>query len=102
VPALLEDLRLVDTGWRRGQGVTSALVGAVLIELGDAAMAVAGRLSHGAATADELVNVTGLPVAAVLAALTMLEARGLVVGVYGRYRPIGALASADGRPKPIR
>jgi hypothetical protein len=41
---------------------------------------------------DELVAISDLPVAAVLASLTLLEARGLVVGAYGRYRPAGALA----------
>ena len=43
---------------------------------------------------DDLVNATGLPVATVLGALTMLETRGLVGSAYGRYRPTAALATA--------
>ena len=46
-------------------------------------------------TVDELVAVTGFPVATVLASLTLLERRGLAVGVFGRYRPAGTLALAD-------
>ena len=57
------------------------------------------------ATVDELVAVTGLPVATVLAALTMLERRALVVGIHGRYRPAAGLAAAEPaasrqRPRP--
>jgi hypothetical protein len=34
-----------------------------------------------------------MPIAAVLGALTLLEARRLVVSAYGRYRPTGRLAA---------
>jgi DNA processing protein len=43
---------------------------------------------------DDLVAATGLPVATVLGALTMLETRALVGSAYGRYRPTPALATA--------
>ncbi len=54
--------------------------------LGRLESTIACTLVDGGRTADELVMITGEPIAAVLAALTMLEARGLVVGVYGRYQ----------------
>jgi predicted Rossmann fold nucleotide-binding protein DprA/Smf involved in DNA uptake len=56
---------------------------------------IAGALLAGAATVDELVAVTATPVAAVLAALTRLEASGLASGTHGRYRPVGPLAVAS-------
>jgi len=56
---------------------------------------IARGLLVGAATADELVSVTGMTIAAVLAGLTALEAAGLATGAYGRYRPAGVLAAAD-------
>ncbi|MBI3746189.1 MAG: MarR family transcriptional regulator [Chloroflexi bacterium] len=60
-----------------------------------------GALDRGAATVDELVATTGLPVAAVLGGLTGLEDRGLVEEGYGRYRvPSGAVASAAKAAEP--
>jgi hypothetical protein len=41
-----------------------------------------------------------MPVAAVLAGLTALEAAGLAVGGFGRYRVAGSLAVADPGPAP--
>lgn len=67
---------------------------ALLIELGAGPRRIAAELLRGRTTADELVATTGLPIAGVLAALTLLESRGLVAGVYGRYRPVGPLAAA--------
>ena len=61
---------------------------------------VAVALARGAATVDELVAVTGLTVAAVLAAVTRLEAAGLARGRYGRYAPDGALALAAPKAPP--
>ena len=64
-----------------------------------------GDWSLGRATVDELVAATGWPVATVLAALTLLERRGLAVGVHGRFRPAGGLAAADpatARQRPRR
>ncbi len=53
---------------------------------------VAGALAAGHGTVDELVALTGLTGATVLGTLTALEMRGLIVEVFGRYRPAGALA----------
>lgn len=66
-------------------------VTATLQQLGVTESRVADAVLAGYVTVDELVAVTGLPVAAVLATLTLLERQGLVVGAYGRYRPAGSL-----------
>ena len=63
------------------------------------------ELVLGRTTIDELVAVTGWPVATVLAAMTLLERRGLAVGVHGRFRPAGGLAGVDpatARQRPRR
>jgi DNA processing protein len=92
VPQLIADLGLAD---RFAEPSVRPDVAATLADVG----AVAGRLGReiveGRATVDELVAVTGWPVATVLAALTMLERRGLVVGIHGRYRPAAGLAAAE-------
>jgi DNA processing protein len=94
IPQLLEDLGIIET--RAGPvGPTLAVpVAALLVELGDGPRRIAAELLRGRTTADELVATTGLTIAGVLAALTLLESRGLVAGVYGRYRPVGRLATA--------
>ncbi len=61
--------------------------------LGEAEAAVARALATGAGSPDELVAATGLPAAALLAALTALEVRGLAVEALGRYQPSGRLAA---------
>jgi hypothetical protein len=68
---------------------------AVLGTLGPGPRLIAAELLAGHSTADELVAATGFTVAGVLGALTLLEARGLVAGVYGRYRAVGLLATAS-------
>ena len=68
---------------------------ATLADVGDAAGRIGRELVLGRATVDELVATTGWPVASVLTALTLLERKGLAVGVHGRFRPAGALAAAD-------
>jgi DNA processing protein len=93
VPQLLEDLGLIDSAWKAQAGTTNGLTAAALVELGETTRTIASRILAGYRTADELVATTGLPIAGVLAGLTLLEARGLVVGVYGRYRPVGPLAA---------
>ena len=97
IPQLLEDLGLVDTAWETSLGARDRLSAAAMVELGETTRAIASRIVGGYRTADELVATTGLPIAAVLAGLTILEARGLVVGVYGRYRPVGNLAGAGSK-----
>jgi DNA processing protein len=94
VPQLLEDLGLIDTAWKALAGTSSGLTAAAMVELGETTRTIASRILAGNRTADELVATTGLPIATVLAGLTMLEARGFVVSVYGRYRPVGPLATS--------
>jgi DNA processing protein len=102
VAELVEDLGVVDAT-DGGEGATGvATLAAVLVSLEEAPRRIARELLDGRTTADELTAATGLPIAGVLATLTLLEARGLVVSAYGRYRPVGALASAigsDGAPR---
>jgi DNA processing protein len=93
VPQLLEDLGLTDLADPLGTGSLEPPVAAVLVELGDGARRVAAALVRGRTTADELVATTDLPIGAVLGILTILEARGLAVSAYGRYRPAGRLAA---------
>lgn len=97
IPQLLDDLGLVH-GSR-----TAALAPATISVLGETAGRIAAGLVEGLATVDELVAATGLPVATVLATLTLLERDRLAVGVHGRFRPAGTLAvqlSADPRRRP--
>jgi DNA processing protein len=94
IPQLLEDLAIIDPQAGADDPTGGVPVAALLIELGSGPRRIAAELLRGRTTADELVATTGLPVAGVLAALTLLESRGLVAGVYGRYRPVGRLATA--------
>lgn len=100
---LLEDLGLVE-GVRipraRGRRDRTPLdlvrtVDSVLAEMTGTALSVGRALVAGLATVDELVATLDLPVATILAALTILEDHGLVVAAYGRYRPAGLLATAQ-------
>jgi len=68
------------------------------LHLGKAEAAVARALAGGAGSPDELVAATGLSAAALLAALTALEVRGLTVESLGRYQPSGRLAASPARP----
>jgi DNA processing protein len=104
IPQLIDDLGLADH--LAAPGVSSD-VAATLSGVGDAAGRVGRELVLGRTTVDELVAVTGWPVATVLAAMTLLERRGLAVGVHGRFRPAGGLAGVDPatarqRPRPGR
>ena len=96
VPQLLDDLGLIDHEANEAVAASPLAEGA-LVGLGATATRIGRELAVGRATVDELVAVTGLPVATVLSALTILEARGLALGTYGRYRPIGFLALDDRR-----
>ena len=100
IPQLIEDLglaaRLAEAGVASAAAVT-------LVEVGPAAGRIGREVLQGRATVDELVAVTGWPVASVLTALTVLERVGLVVGIHGRFRAAGALAAAGpipGRRRP--
>ncbi len=107
IPQLLEDLGLApeaafeDESRRRTPVVRStgrpASPEAALAAMPSQDVAVAAALLRGAAIVDEIVAVSGQPVAAVLAALTRLEAGGVAVGRYGRYVVAGALAAEPDR-----
>ena len=110
VPQLLDDLGLMgEAGLPAPPPTFAGGEGADVpdrstVELPSAAAALSGRdepqrraadmLRRGATTVDEIVAATGLTVAAVLGALTRLEATGLVLCRHGRYEPIGPLAAA--------
>jgi DNA processing protein len=97
IPQLIDDLGLA--GHLVEPGVAS-VAAATLTGVGSAAARLGRELVLGRATVDELVAVTGWPVASVLAGLTILEAKGLAMGVHGRYRPAGGLLLAD--PRALR
>ncbi len=87
VVELLEDLGY--TGAEAVGGVADPLVG-----LPDAERSIARCLRDRPATVDELVTATGLAPATVLAALTGLEVRGLVLETFARYRATTLLDGA--------
>ena len=102
IPQLIDDLGLADHLAEPG---VSANAAATLADVGEAAGRIGRELVLGRSTVDELVATTGWPVASVLATLTLLERRGLALGVHGRFRPAGSLAGADpvpSRPKVTR
>ena len=102
IPQLIDDLGLADH--LAEPGVTTQAA-ATLADVGEAAGRLGRELVLGLRTVDELVAVTGWPVASVLAGLTLLERRGLAVGVHGRFRPAGNLAGMDpaiARQRPRR
>jgi DNA processing protein len=92
IPQVIDDLGLADHLVEPGVSSTAA---ATLVDVGEAAGRIGRELVLGRATVDELVAVTGWPVASILAALTVLERYGLAVGIHGRFRPAGGLAAAD-------
>lgn len=92
VPQLIADLGLADEAATAAHG---ALAAATLEELGEVEAGIARAVLRGRVTVDAIVAATDLPVASVLAALVMLERRGLVAGVQGRYRPSGTLVEGD-------
>jgi DNA processing protein len=99
IPQLIEDLGLAE---RLAEAGVASGAAATLVEVGPAAGRIGREVLQGRATVDELVAVTGWPVAGVLAALTVLERVGLVVGIHGRFRAAGALAAASLIPERRR
>ena len=87
MPQLIADLGFSSTPIVDRDAVRSA----TQQDLGRTEAVIARGLMDGHATVDELVATTDLPVATVLAALTLLERRGLTSGAHGRYRPAGTL-----------
>ncbi len=95
---LLDDLDLIEDGTRCGRRRRPAVEDSIVMaELGTTEAAVARTLLNGHTSVDEIAEATLLPVATVLGTLTLLEMRGYVTGIYGRYRPAGRLASGPGR-----
>ena len=96
VGELMEDLGLIDDVVRKGTRGRRSRDGAIILsELGPTEASVARHLLDGLTSVDEIVAATALPAGSVLGTLTLLEMRGWVTGMYGRYRPAGRLATAD-------
>ena len=94
IPELLEDLGLLapDAGGGARPPFLAALTPVERV--------LAAQLADGRGSLDELVGATGQGSATVLAALTSLEMRGLVIEAFGRYRATGALAGRTARRRP--
>lgn len=88
IPQLIADLDLAPT--RQGTAV-DAIAAAAVAPLGPTVGRIGDAILAGAATVDELVAITDLPVATILTAIGLLEGRGLIIGMHGRYRAVGAL-----------
>ncbi len=102
IPQLIEDLGLAG---RLADPAVPARAASTLVEVGEAAGRIGREVLGGRATVDELVAVTGWPVASVLTALTVLEGHGLVVGVHGRIprsRPTRGGRSVRAAPPLVR
>ncbi len=110
VAELLEDLGLVgttalpapDRRSLRGGRAVGPDPEAIIAELGAAEAAVARALQPRSATLEELIDATGFAPATILAVLTRLEGRGLVVAGLGRYGTSGALAATMPQPRRER
>jgi len=114
IPELLEDLELVATDRKRPSRATSAegrararrvtLAGpeAQLAELGAIERRVMTAILGGDVRTDALVAATGLPLGAVLGAITALELRGLVANAFGRFQPLGVFAGLPVGRRRIR
>lgn len=96
IPQLIADLGFAQPI----AGVGDSVAAATTQSLGKVERTIAAQLMAGHVTVDELVAVTDLPVATVLTALVLLERRGLVVGIHGRYRPAGPLLGEPVRIHP--
>jgi DNA processing protein len=95
VGELLDDLGVLDAAHEGAPRRRRRWQTVALSELGATEAIVARELLRGRTSVDEIASRSQLAVATVLGALTMLEMRGLVTGVYGRYRPTGRLASSE-------
>ena len=110
IAELLEDLELVATARRRPSRATSAegrararrvrLAGpdAHLAELGTIERRVMSAILAGNVRTDPLVASTGLPLGAVLGAITALELRGFVANAFGQFQPLGVFAGLPPEP----
>lgn len=91
IPQLIADLGFSAAAGPRVDGLAAASIQ----DLGRTETVIAGALLAGHATVDELVASTDLPIATVLAGLTLLQRRGLASGAHGRYRPAGTLVGTQ-------
>jgi len=102
IPQLIADLGFVGSAAPLASGArapSEVVARAALDDLGATERSVATQLLAGYRTVDEVVAMTDLTVATVLATLALLERRGLVAGRHGRYRPDGDLLGAISVPK---
>jgi DNA processing protein len=109
IAELLEDLGLVEAAPVRASRARSAEgragarrprhagPDAAVAELGATERRIVHAILEGHDRPDELVAATGLPLGAVLGAVTVLELRGLVANAFGRYQAVGALAGFSTR-----
>ncbi len=105
IPHLIADLGFASTtappASPRSRAVgPRAVASATADGLGETERRVATAVLGGARTVDALVATTDLPVATVLATLTLLERRGVVSGRHGRYHPDGDLLGPAAMPVP--
>ena len=93
IPHLIADLGFVAGGGAgaRRSAPSASVAQAAVDGLNPTERTVVAALLDGARTVDALVATTDIPVATVLATLTLLERRGAVVGRHGRYHPDGDL-----------
>lgn len=99
IPQLVADLGLTSNG-AVSTDLADHVVAATIQGVGETEAAIARELVRGRVTVDEIVAASALPTATVLAALAMLERRGLAVGVHGRFRPAGTLLATPARHPP--
>ncbi|MGK2850751.1 MAG: DNA-processing protein DprA [Candidatus Limnocylindrales bacterium] len=102
IPQLIADLGFAGSAAPVAAGrraPSEDVASAALDHLGAAERSVATQLLAGHRTVDEVVAMTDLTVATVLATLALLERRGLAAGRHGRYRPDGDLLGAVSLPK---
>jgi DNA processing protein len=100
VPQLIADLGFADEALVGRRPASSRAVASAAVDgLGRTERSVAAEVLAGRRTVDEIVAVTGLSVAAVLATLTLLERRGAVVGRHGRYHATGPLVGSVAMPE---
>ena len=112
IPELLEDLELVVPAAghaprpHSAEGRANARkphgpgADATLAELGATERQVVEAILAGHDRPDSLVACTGLPVGAILGAITVLELRGLVANAFGRYQLVASLASLAPKQRP--
>ena len=99
IPQLIADLGFVDEpASDRRAAPPTAVAAAAFQAMGATERTVAAEVLAGRRSVDEIVATTSLPVATVLAALTLLERRGAVIGRHGRFHPDPSLIGVSVLP----